>query len=99
MRTCEQSRESSVSLAISTGNDTHRNPIRQDLNYNESAALTDVHVKRYKFRIEADVVATQSSIDWRISSATSQNQVPDAKEGASNQRKARGAGTGRMTPN
>ena len=42
-----------------------------DLNYNESAALTDAHVKRYKFRTEADIVATQSSIDWRISGATS----------------------------
>ena len=50
---------------------THRNPIRQDLNYNESAALTDAHLKRYKFRTEADIVATQSSIDWRISGATS----------------------------
>ena len=71
MRTCEQSRESSVSLAISTDNDTHRNPIRQDLNYNESAALIDAHLKRYKFRTEADIVATQSPIDWINSDATS----------------------------
>ena len=53
-------------LAFSTSNDTHRNPIRQDLNYNESEALTDAHVKRYKFRTEDDIAATQSSIDWRI---------------------------------
>ena len=50
---------------------THRNPIRHELNYNESAALIDAHLKRYKFRTEADIVATQSSIDWRISGATS----------------------------
>ena len=37
-----------------------------DLNYNESAALTDAHEKRYKFRTEDDIVASQSSIDWRI---------------------------------
>ena len=54
MRTCEQSRESSVSLAISTGNDTYRNLIRQDLNYNESSALIDAHLKRYKFHTEDD---------------------------------------------
>ena len=50
---------------------THRNPIRQDLNYNESAALIDAHLKRYKFRTEDDTVVTQSSIDWRNSDATS----------------------------
>ena len=33
---------------------THRNPIRQDLNYNESAALIDAHLKRYKFHTEDD---------------------------------------------
>ena len=49
---------------------THRNPIRQDLNYNESAALTDAHVKRCKLRKEADIVATQSSTDWSTRSAT-----------------------------
>ena len=38
-----------------------------DLNYNESAPLTDAHVKRYKFRTEDDIASTQSSIDWRIS--------------------------------
>ena len=43
-----------MSLAISTGNDTHRNPIRQDLSQNESAALIDAHLKRYKFHIEDD---------------------------------------------
>ena len=37
-----------------------------DLNYNESAALTDAHVKSYKFCTEDDIAATQSSIDWRI---------------------------------
>ena len=41
-----------------------------DLNYNESAALTYTHVKRCKLRIEADIVATQSSIDWSTRSAT-----------------------------
>ena len=50
---------------------THRNPIRQELNYNESAALIDAHLKMYKFRTEADIVATQSSIDWINSDATS----------------------------
>ena len=49
----------------------HRNLIRQDLNYNESAALIDAHLKMYKFRTEADTVATQSSIDWINSDATS----------------------------
>ena len=62
MRTCEQSRESSVFT---------KNLIRQDLNYNESAALIDAHLKMYKFRTEADIVATQSSIDWISSDATS----------------------------
>ena len=33
-----------------------------DLNYNESAALTDAHVKNYKFCAEDDIAATQSSI-------------------------------------
>ena len=33
---------------------THRNPIRQHLNYNESAALIDAHFKRYKFHTEDD---------------------------------------------
>ena len=42
-----------------------------DLNYYESAALTDAHVKRYKFRTEDDIASTQSSIDWRIFGATS----------------------------
>ena len=37
-----------------------------DLNFYEGAALTDAHVKWYKFRTEDDVVATQSSRDWRI---------------------------------
>ena len=32
----------------------HRNLIRQDLNYNESAALIDAHLKRYKFHTEDD---------------------------------------------
>ena len=49
----------------------HRNPIRQELNYNESAALIDAHLKKYKFRTEDDTVATQSSIDWINSDATS----------------------------
>ena len=40
-----------------------------DLNYNESAALIDAHVKRCKLRNEADIVATQSSIDWSTRSA------------------------------
>ena len=53
-------------IAISTGNDTHRNPIRQDLNYNESAALIDAHLKRYKFLTEDD-----NCCFWRISGATS----------------------------
>ena len=57
-------------LAISTGNDKHRNPIRQDLNYNESAALTYAHVKRCKLRNEADIVVPQSSTDWITRSAT-----------------------------
>ena len=35
-----------------------------DLNFYESAALIDAHVKRCKLRNEADIVATQSSIDW-----------------------------------
>ena len=80
-QTCEDFKDGSVDLnqwghannlewyrfiAISTGNDTHRNPIRQELNYNESAALIDAHLKRYKFRTEDDVVATQSTIDWTI---------------------------------
>ena len=46
---------------------THRNPIRQDWNYNESAALIDAHLKRYMFRTEDDIVA--SSIDWINSDA------------------------------
>ena len=33
---------------------------------NESAALIDAHLKKYKFRTEDDTVATQSSIDWTI---------------------------------
>ena len=49
----------------------HRNLIRQVLNYNESAALIDAHLKMYKFCTEADIVATQSSIDWINSDATS----------------------------
>ena len=49
----------------------HRNLIRQDLNYNESAALIDAHLKMHKVRTEADIVATQSSIDWINSDATS----------------------------
>ena len=49
---------------------THRNPIRQDLIYNESAALTNAHVKRCKLRKEADIVATQSSTDWSTRSTT-----------------------------
>ena len=42
-----------------------------DLNYIESAALMDAHVKKYKFRTEDDIVATQSSTDWCNRSATS----------------------------
>ena len=37
-----------------------------DLNCNESAAVTDAHVKRYKFCTEDDIAAAQSFIDWRI---------------------------------
>ena len=43
-----------------------------DLNYNESAALTDAHVKSYKFCTEDDIAATQSSIEiGEFRSATS----------------------------
>ena len=41
-----------------------------DLNCHESAALIDSHVKRCKLRNEADIVATQSSIDWSTRSST-----------------------------
>ena len=41
-----------------------------DLNYNESAALIDAHVKRCKLRNEADIVVPQSSTDWNTRSAT-----------------------------
>ena len=47
-------------LAISIGNDTHRNPKRQELNYNESAALIDAHLKRYKFHTEDDILLLRS---------------------------------------
>ena len=43
------------------------------MNDNESAALIDAHLKRYKFRTEDEIVATQSSIDWINSDATGQN--------------------------
>ena len=52
-----------MSLAISTVNDTHRNPIRQDLNYNESAALTDAHVKSYKFCKTQQIIAYDTTDD------------------------------------
>ena len=41
-----------------------------DLFYNESAALTDAHVKRCKLRNGADIVVPQSSTDWSTRSAT-----------------------------
>ena len=41
-----------------------------DLNYNESAALTDARVKRCKLRNGADFVVLQSSTDWSTRSTT-----------------------------
>ena len=42
----------------------------QDLNHNESAALTYAHVKRCKLRTEANIVVPQSSTEWSTRSAT-----------------------------
>ena len=81
MRTCEQSRESSVSLAISTGNDTQKSNAT-GFELNESAALIDAHFKRYKFHTEDDnccyaVIHRLENFRCNIACERPRSELPD----------------------